>query len=223
MSVFGGMSRASGTGSRSASAPPWPPRPKTRDDSSAGARPTGISSPTRVRIPTRPRPRTASGCTSSTSIPKRLPWSGGSSPSSSPGRGFYAIAEGLTRDGIPSPSAHDPARNRHRCGIAWNKFAVCAILVNPRYTGHQVWSKQRKDEVLIDVDDVALGHTTKLRGTSPPPGSGHRRSSTRPLSTATSSSRCRSWPADAPPTPPRHKPHRAQHPYALGLKLTYHP
>ncbi len=34
------------------------------------------------------------------------------------GHGFYAIAEGLTRDGIPSPSAHDPSRNRHRCGIA---------------------------------------------------------------------------------------------------------
>ena len=30
------------------------------------------------------------------------------------GHGFYAIAEGLTRDGIPSPSAHDPARNPHR-------------------------------------------------------------------------------------------------------------
>jgi site-specific DNA recombinase len=79
------------------------------------------------------------------------------------GHGFYAIAEGLTRDGIPSPSAHDRARNRHRCGIAWNKFAVRAILVNPRYTGYQVWNKQRKDEVLIDVHDVALGHMTKLR------------------------------------------------------------
>ena len=32
------------------------------------------------------------------------------------GHGFYAIAEGLTRDGIPSPSAHDPERNKHRCG-----------------------------------------------------------------------------------------------------------
>ncbi len=79
------------------------------------------------------------------------------------GHGIYAIAEHLTRDGIPSPSAHDPGRNKHRCGIAWNKFAVRAILANPRYTGHQVWNRQRKDEVLIDVDDVALGHTTKLR------------------------------------------------------------
>ena len=79
------------------------------------------------------------------------------------GAGIYAIAEGLTRDGIPCPSAHDPGRNRHRCGIAWSKSAVRAILTNPRYTGRQVWNRQRKDEVLIDVHDVALGHTTKMR------------------------------------------------------------
>jgi site-specific DNA recombinase len=77
--------------------------------------------------------------------------------------GIYAIAEGLTRDGIPCPSAHDPGRNRHRCGIAWSKGAIRAILTNPRYTGRQVWNRQRKDEVLIDVRDVALGHTTKMR------------------------------------------------------------
>lgn len=81
------------------------------------------------------------------------------------GRGIFAIAEGLTRDGIPSPSAHDPARNRHRAssGGAWGKSAVRAILANPRYTGRQVWGRQRRDEVLIDVEDVALGHATKLR------------------------------------------------------------
>ncbi len=81
------------------------------------------------------------------------------------GRGLYAIAEGLTRDGVPSPSAHDPSRNRHRAssGGAWSKSAVRAILANPRYTGRQVWGRQRRDEVLIDVDDVALGHATKLR------------------------------------------------------------
>jgi site-specific DNA recombinase len=81
------------------------------------------------------------------------------------GRGLYAIAEGLTRDGIASPSAHDPARNRHRQGSggAWSKAAVRAILRNPRYTGHEVWNKQRRDEVLVDVEDVALGHETKMR------------------------------------------------------------
>jgi site-specific DNA recombinase len=79
------------------------------------------------------------------------------------GFGIYAIAERLTADGIACPSAHDPDRNRHRCGIAWSKYAVRAILTNPRYTGRQVWNRQRKDEVLLDVHDVAQGHTTKMR------------------------------------------------------------
>jgi len=79
------------------------------------------------------------------------------------GAGLYAIAEGLTRDGVPSPSSHDPARNRHRDGRAWAKSAVRAILCNPRYTGRQVWNRQRRDEVLLDVEDVAAGHETKLR------------------------------------------------------------
>jgi hypothetical protein len=76
------------------------------------------------------------------------------------GYGIFTIAERLTRDGIPCPSAHDRARNKHRCGLAWSKSAVRAI---PRYTGRQVWNRQRKDEVLLDVRDVTLGHTTVMR------------------------------------------------------------
>jgi hypothetical protein len=79
------------------------------------------------------------------------------------GYGIHATAERLTADGISCPSAHDPDRNRHRCGIAWSKYAIRAILTNPRYTGRQVWNRQRKDEVLIDITDVALGHVTKMR------------------------------------------------------------
>jgi DNA invertase Pin-like site-specific DNA recombinase len=81
------------------------------------------------------------------------------------GRGLHLIASGLNRDNIPSPSAHDPERNRHRTGGhgKWAKSAIRAILNNPRYTGFEIWNKQRKDEVLIDVDDVALGHITKQR------------------------------------------------------------
>ncbi|MFE0154170.1 recombinase family protein [Nonomuraea sp. NPDC059007] len=79
------------------------------------------------------------------------------------GFGYFTIAERLTRDGILSPSAHDRSRNRHRCGVAWAKGAVRAILKNPRYTGYEVWNKQPKTEVLLDVDDVGLGHTTKQR------------------------------------------------------------
>jgi site-specific DNA recombinase len=47
--------------------------------------------------------------------------------------------------------------------VAWSKGAVRTILSNPRYTGRQVWNKQRKDEVLIDVENVALGHVTEMR------------------------------------------------------------
>ncbi|MGH9032227.1 MAG: recombinase family protein [Acidimicrobiia bacterium] len=81
------------------------------------------------------------------------------------GKGLMAIAEGLSANGILSPSAHDPARNRHRSssGGAWSKGAVRAILDNPRYSGRQVWNRQRRDEVLVDVEDVALGHETKMR------------------------------------------------------------
>ncbi len=79
------------------------------------------------------------------------------------GRGLFAIAEGLTRDAIPSPSQHDAARNPHRTGQGWAKAAVRAILRNPRYTGRQVWNKQRKDEILLDVNDVARGYETRLR------------------------------------------------------------
>lgn len=58
-----------------------------------------------------------------------------------------------------------PARpsNRHRSGVAWSKSAVRVILTKPRFTGYGVWNKQRKDEVLIDVNNVALGHEAKLR------------------------------------------------------------
>jgi site-specific DNA recombinase len=131
------------------------------------------------------------------------------------GHGFYAIAEGLTRDGIPSPSAHDPARNRHRCGIAWNKFAVRAILVNPRYTGHQVWSKQRKDEVLIDVEDVALGHMTKLRWNDSAVWIWSAKIVHPPIIGPEIFGQVQVMISGRATAPAEHKPHRAQHPYAL--------
>jgi site-specific DNA recombinase len=131
------------------------------------------------------------------------------------GRGFYAIAEGLTRDGIPSPSAHDPERNKHRSGIAWNKFAVRAILVNPRYTGHQVWNKQRKDEVLIDVDDVALGHTTKLRWNESGKWLWSEKIVQPPIIDREIFDQVQAMIAGRAHAPAEHKPHRAKHPYAL--------
>lgn len=79
------------------------------------------------------------------------------------GRGMTTIARGLTQDGIPCPSVYDRRRNPHRHTEVWETTAVRAILLNPRYTGRQVWNKQRTDEVLIDVEDIALGHENKQR------------------------------------------------------------
>ncbi|GAA4955939.1 recombinase family protein [Actinoplanes utahensis] len=83
------------------------------------------------------------------------------------GRGMTSIARGLTQDGIPCPSAYDRARNPHRNTQVWETTAVRAILQNPRYTGNQVWNRARTDEVLIDVDDVALGHENRHRWNDP--------------------------------------------------------
>ena len=55
------------------------------------------------------------------------------------GHGLQRIAEGLTADTVPCPSAHDRVRNPHHGGFAWSKGAVRAILVNPRYAGVSKW------------------------------------------------------------------------------------
>ena len=131
------------------------------------------------------------------------------------GSGFYAIAEGLTRDDIPSPAAHDRARNKHRSEIAWNKFAVRAILANPRYTGYQVWNKQRKDEVLIDVEDVALGHTTKLRWNESGKWIWSDKAVRSRIIDRETFGQVQAMISGRATTPAGHKPHRRQHPYTL--------
>jgi site-specific DNA recombinase len=60
-------------------------------------------------------------------------------------KGFSAqqIASLLTERGVPSPAANDPDRNAHHEGPAWSRRAVDTILANPRYTGRQVFGRQR--------------------------------------------------------------------------------
>jgi site-specific DNA recombinase len=132
------------------------------------------------------------------------------------GRGLYAIAERLTGDGIPCPSAHDPARNPHRCGIAWSKSAVRAILINPRYTGRQVWNRQRKDEVLLDVHDVALGHTTKLRWNDAAKWVYSDEIAHAPIITTDGFGKVQDILAARGRGPAQHKPHRVRHAYAFA-------
>ncbi|MEV0386315.1 recombinase family protein [Nonomuraea sp. NPDC050643] len=98
------------------------------------------------------------------------------------GYGLFAIAERLTRNGIPCPSAHDPGRNPHRSGIAWSKSAIRAISTDPRYVGHQVWNRQSKDEVLLPMPIPRGVRPGQPRHASPQrlPERGSRRPATRP-------------------------------------------
>jgi hypothetical protein len=163
MSLYAGCPRANATASRSACARRWPRRPRPRAGSSAAAHRMATSWSTSVRIRTLARPRPGQRQHGLAPDPVAAQIVRLIFREYVAGKGLYAIAEGLTRDGIACPSAHDPARNRHRDGAAWSKSAVRAILRNPRYTGRQVWNRQRREEVLVDVDDVALGHETRQR------------------------------------------------------------
>ncbi len=131
------------------------------------------------------------------------------------GIGIYAIAEGLTRDGVASPSAHDRARNRHRSGVAWSKGAVRTILRNPRYTGHQVWNKQRKQESLIDVEDVALGHHTKLAWNSQDQWVYSAAPAHEPIISADTFAQAQEVSATRSAKSPRQVHHRVRHRYVL--------
>lgn len=79
------------------------------------------------------------------------------------GSGLRSIADTLTQDGILSPAAYDPARNPHHDPRGWSHTAIRAILANPTYAGRRVWAKQRRHEDLLDVNDVAAGHVTRMR------------------------------------------------------------
>jgi hypothetical protein len=68
---------------------------------------------------------------------------------------------------VPCPSAADPARNTHRSGTSWTLGTVTTILENPRYTGRQVWNRQRTDTELADPANVSLGHKSVQRWNLP--------------------------------------------------------
>jgi site-specific DNA recombinase len=83
------------------------------------------------------------------------------------GRSAARITRALNDAGIPCPSAADPKRNPHRTGAAWTLRTVTAILANPRYTGRQVWNRQRTDRDLVDPDNTGLGHRQVQRWNLP--------------------------------------------------------
>src|ERR1700756_1959171 len=98
------------------------------------------------------------------------------------------IPRALNDAGIPCPSAADRGRNPHRTGAAWTLRTVAAILANPRYTGRQVWNRQRTDsgsqeKVLLEAvqtdQSADAGGSTRCNVVAPAPiaaesGSGQR-------------------------------------------------
>jgi hypothetical protein len=83
------------------------------------------------------------------------------------GHSVARIARALNETGVRCPSAADPGRNPHRSGTGWTLGTVTTILQNPRYTGHQVWNRQRTDKDLADPADVSLGHKQVQRWNLP--------------------------------------------------------
>ena len=83
------------------------------------------------------------------------------------GHSVARITRALNDAGIPCPSAADPKRNPHRTGAGWTLRTVAAILANPRYTGRQVWNRQRTDFNLVDPGNTGLGHRQVQRWNLP--------------------------------------------------------
>ena len=74
---------------------------------------------------------------------------------------------GAERGGVPCPSAADSARNPRRTAAEWTLGTVTTILQNPRYTGRQVWNRQRTDTELADPGNVTLRHKSVQRWNLP--------------------------------------------------------
>ena len=83
------------------------------------------------------------------------------------GHSVARIARALNEAGVPCPSAADPGRNKHRTGAGWTLGTVTTILQNPRYTGRQVWNRQRTDTELADPGNVTLGDKSVPRWNLP--------------------------------------------------------
>jgi hypothetical protein len=83
------------------------------------------------------------------------------------GHSVARITRALNDAAIPCPSAADPKRNPYRSGTAWTLRTVASILANPRYTGRQVWNRQRTDRDLVDPANTGLGEKQVQRWNLP--------------------------------------------------------
>ena len=78
------------------------------------------------------------------------------------GIGYRSIAHALETEGISSPGEVGPLRLPRSAGV-WGGSLVRAILINPRYLGHQVAGRQRRHDELLDAKDPALGTVSRQR------------------------------------------------------------
>ena len=94
-------------------------------------------------------------------------WWRGCSPSGYRATASRGSPRALNDAAVPCPSAAGPQRNPHRAGTAWTLGSVAAILANPRYTGRQVWNRQRTDFDRTGPASTGLGHRPVQRWNLP--------------------------------------------------------
>ena len=138
---------------------------RTRPDISVVDHPTATGSSTPARTRTLPRPVLGSGFTASnltratSSVVERI------YRMYADGAGLRYIAQRLTDDGVPSPSRHDPARNRHRDPRGVVAFGDPR---HPRQPAHtlgcpRLGQAARNTRSWSTPHDVAAGHETRMR------------------------------------------------------------
>ena len=167
MLALGLSSKREVTGPGSGSGPRWPRRPWSRAGTWAAGRHTGTGSGMRDRTRTRRTPRGGRRAHRLEPDPETAHVVQWMFAQRLAGHSAARITRALNDAGVPCPSASDPGRNPHRTGAAWTLRTVAAILANPRYTGRQVWNRQRTDFDLTDPADTSLGHRQVQRWNLP--------------------------------------------------------
>jgi len=125
----------------------------------------GTGLPTRGRTRTRRTPRGAGGRTASKPDPGTAHLVAWMFVQRLAGHSAARIARALNDAGIPCPSAADRGGTRTAPGRHGPSAPI--ILANPRYTGRQVWNRQRTDAELADPANTSLGHKSVQRWNLP--------------------------------------------------------
>ena len=189
MSIFGGMGKGErDDASRSASAPRWRRQAATEGRFLGGRPPYGYR-----LADAGPHPEPGQGSRRPTAPPTRgrpdrpRRSCGASSTSTSPAHGLYAIAEGLTRDGILSPSA---SRSRTQPPPGQQRTARGERAPSARSSGTLATPAARSGTSNAETKSSSTSTTShsatrpRCAGTTAPTGSGSPRPAHEPIITA---------------------------------------